>query len=604
MVRSMYSGVAGMRANQNRMDVIGNNIANANTYGFKSGRATFRDIYYQTYRGASEGTISRGGINPSNIGYGAQLASIDLMMDSASMTSTGFALDCAITGEGFFQVMDPDGNIYYTKAGMLDIDPATGAVIDSNGNFVLGTSATNGKLDSTHPSQEKIIIQLDSVSASTAKVTKEVGGRTLTIESTGQNKDANISFTFSKSSEMPDGQKVRIVREGTSSVYNVQLNANEYFKDMGELQDLINDAITENYGGSHPGYPYKFSIDPNPWDAAQEAYDASKGPTDPDFKGLTGAELVDTPTAEREGGGLELTANGGVPQGFNFVGVGTGFSGMGDSKLTFKFLNVGDTDADGNPVEEACIQVTVTTTGSETGAADSHEYVGYIKQSRLESGGGGTVLLQYNGSNTDTITIRYPSSKTDVLSYDTNGDPTGLSDVLRNAATNDAANGSSSADANNAEFGLWAKSTANSPTKKCGWGKATFTLEGGTEFHTQDLTNITGISIGADGVISGTTENGLTVLGRIDLATFANSKGLDQIGSSYFAESANSGPVKLAIAGEDGTGAIKNSSLEMSNVDLAQEFSDMIVTQRGFQASSRMITVSDTMLEELTNLKR
>ena len=188
MVRSMYSGVAGMKANQNRMDVIGNNIANSNTYGFKSGRATFRDVYYQQFRGASAGTQTRGGINPSSIGYGAQLSSIDLMMDSSSMTSTGFALDCAITGEGFFQVMDPDGNIYYTKAGMLDINPATGALVDSNGNFVLGTSATDGKLDSTQPGQNKIIIEVDSVQASTAKVSQEIGGRTITIESTEQTK--------------------------------------------------------------------------------------------------------------------------------------------------------------------------------------------------------------------------------------------------------------------------------------------------------------------------------------------------------------------------------------------------------------------------------
>ena len=89
----MYAGVAGMKSNQNRMDVIGNNIANANTYGYKSSRATFRDMYYQQVRGASAGTQTRGGINPSAVGYGSQLASIDLMMDSSSMTSTGFALD-------------------------------------------------------------------------------------------------------------------------------------------------------------------------------------------------------------------------------------------------------------------------------------------------------------------------------------------------------------------------------------------------------------------------------------------------------------------------------------------------------------------------------
>ena len=137
-----------------------------------------------------------------------------------------------------------------------------------------------------------------------------------------------------------------------------------------------------------------------------------------------------------------------------------------------------------------------------------------------------------------------------------------------------------------------------------GLGKSTFTLEGGTEFTEQGIGNLTGISIGADGTIVGSSAAGLQTLGRIDLATFGNNMGLMQSGNTYFTETANSGAPKLAIAGEDGTGKIKNSALEMSNVDLAQEFSDMIVTQRGFQACSRLITVSDTMLEELINLKR
>ena len=88
MVRSMYAGVAGMKANQTRMDVIGNNIANANTYGFKSSRATFRDMYYQQIRGASGGSATRGGTNPSMVGYGSQIASIDLLMTQSSFTST------------------------------------------------------------------------------------------------------------------------------------------------------------------------------------------------------------------------------------------------------------------------------------------------------------------------------------------------------------------------------------------------------------------------------------------------------------------------------------------------------------------------------------
>lgn len=581
MVRSMYSGVAGMKANQNRMDVIGNNIANSNTYGFKSGRATFRDVYYQQFRGASAGTQTRGGINPSSIGYGAQLSSIDLMMDSSSMTSTGFALDCAITGEGFFQVMDPDGNIYYTKAGMLDINPATGALVDSNGNFVLGTSATDGKLDSTQPGQNKIIIEVDSVQASTAKVSQEIGGRTITIESTEQTKDANISFTFTEGTDMPDGQKVQIVRDSTSSLYNVKLNANETFESMAELTQLINQAITEHDGTAHPGGNFNFTIEPDPFETL--------GP-------LTGTELVKTPTVDYEGGGLVefkdptgATQPGSWPPGFKYDSVGLRFSGAGAVGMEVQHV---EADPTATPPQEEGFKVIITTAGDATAnppvAAGTYE--GFISKKRSDaSQSGGTVLLKNTAAGADpndTITIAYPTTK-QIANYDDDGNFVDLIPELQGGAIANLSTAS-----------------PNQPTKKCGWGKSTLTLTGGTEFHTQDVSNLTGISIGADGVISGTSDAGLQVLGRIDLATFANAKGLEQCGNSYFAETANSGEVKLAIAGESGTGAIKNSALEMSNVDLAQEFADMIVTQRGFQASSRMITVSDTMLEELTNLKR
>ncbi len=581
MVRSMYSGVAGMKANQNRMDVIGNNIANSNTYGFKSGRATFRDVYYQQFRGASAGTQTRGGINPSSIGYGAQLSSIDLMMDSSSMTSTGFALDCAITGEGFFQVMDPDGNIYYTKAGMLDINPATGALVDSNGNFVLGTSATDGKLDSTQPGQNKIIIEVDSVQASTAKVSQEIGGRTITIESTEQTKDANISFTFTEGTDMPDGQKVQIVRDSTSSLYNVKLNANETFESMAELTQLINQAITEHDGTAHPGGNFNFTIEPDPFETL--------GP-------LTGTELVKTPTVDYEGGGLVefkdptgATQPGSWPPGFKYDSVGLRFSGAGAVGMDVEHV---EADPTANPPQEEGFKVIITTAGDPTATPPvaAGTYEGFISKKRSDaSQSGGTVLLKNTAAGADpndTITIAYPTTK-QFANYADDGTFVDLIPELENGPIANISTAS-----------------PNQPTKKCGWGKSTLTLTGGTEFHTQDVSNLTGISIGADGVISGTSDAGLQVLGRIDLATFANAKGLEQCGNSYFAETANSGEVKLAIAGESGTGAIKNSALEMSNVDLAQEFADMIVTQRGFQASSRMITVSDTMLEELTNLKR
>ena len=558
MVRSMYAGVAGMKANQTRMDVIGNNIANANTYGFKSSRATFRDMYYQQIRGASGGSATRGGTNPSMVGYGSQIASIDLLMTQSSFTSTGNPLDVAIAGEGFLQVMDPDGNIYYTKAGMLDIDPAPGALIDSNGNFVLGTSATDGKLDSTEPGSNKILIQVAPVQASVGKVETEISGKKLTITSTNQNKSANVSFTFTKTTELPDGKDVVAIMDGTSSAINIQINANSKFKTMADLQKAINNAITEANGGPHAGGDFIFSMQPDPF-ASTEAVAAG---------GLTGAQIIDTAAEERERGNIPLPDNAGDPGadvsadglflgGFKFVETGLMFSGEGDVSVTVA------KSADGKGYD-----VTLTAGGVE--------YKGYIDQERadISSGSGQVLLKNASGDANDTITLSYPNSK-DIDAAILAG---GTADI--------------------------GTATASKPSLDLGLGKGTFTLTGGTEFTEQDVGNLTGISIGADGTIMGTSAAGLQVLGRIDLATFANSEGLMQSGNSYFTATSNSGDAKLAIAGENGTGGLKNSALEMSNVDLSQEFSDMITTQRGFQACSRLITVSDTMLEELINLKR
>ena len=547
MVRSMYAGVAGMKANQTRMDVIGNNIANANTYGFKSSRATFRDMYYQQIRGASGGSATRGGTNPSMVGYGSQIASIDLLMTQSSFTSTGNPLDVAIAGEGFLQVMDPDGNIYYTKAGMLDIDPATGALIDSNGNFVLGTSATDGKLDSTEPGSNKILIQVAPVQASVGKVETEISGKKLTITSTNQNKSANVSFTFTKTTELPDGKDVVAIMDGTSSAINIQINANSSFASMADLQKAINNAITEANGGAHAGGDFVFSMQPDPF---------ADGP-------LTGAQIIDTATADYDGGkidlvapGTDVSADGSFLGGFKIVETGLRFSGEGD-------VSVEVTDS----ADPEGYNVTVTTAGGAT-------YTGFISQERadISSGSGQVLLKNASGDANDTITLSYPNT----------------TDIEANLN-------------NNVTIGT---ATASQPSKELGWGKGTFTLTGGTEFTEQDVGNLTGISIGADGTIMGTSAAGLQVLGRIDLATFANSEGLMQSGNSYFTATSNSGDAELAIAGENGTGGLKNSALEMSNVDLSQEFSDMITTQRGFQACSRLITVSDTMLEELINLKR
>ncbi len=136
MMRSLYSGVTGLRAHQTKMDVIGNNIANVNTVGFKASRVIFQDIYSQTVAPASASTATSGGTNPQQIGLGVQLATIDVLNTEASSQYTGNTLDLAIDGDGYFIIKD--GNTYtYTRAGNFYTD-SENYLVDSNGNYVMG----------------------------------------------------------------------------------------------------------------------------------------------------------------------------------------------------------------------------------------------------------------------------------------------------------------------------------------------------------------------------------------------------------------------------------------------------------------------------------
>ncbi len=551
MMRALYSGVAGLKTHMTRLDVIGNNIANVNTYGFKSSRATFRDMFYQQVRGASVGTNTRGGINPSSIGYGSQLASIDLLMGQSGMTNTGNSLDVAITGEGFLQVQDPDGNIYYTKAGMLDID-TNGRLVDTNGNFVLGTGATSGQLNSTEPGRSIIQITVDPVEPAYAMLETTVLGKALKITSDAQTNLGNVSFTISSSTKRSDGtefmngEPLEVIMENGSSNIAVRLNETHKFNTMAELSEEINNAIEQVNGGAYPGGKFTFELEGFP-----------QG-------GLTGGEIAVSKDNSKRG---TFTANTAatLPTGIALeVSSSAGFLGTGDvTAITLGAVNAAN--------KTAPISVII---GGTT-------YEGVIEQSGL------TKLRPTGGAADDYMAIRVSED-----AYNQIMDGTILpADFV-------AAAGAVGTDT----FGTVTPAT---PSTSLGLGKQTWTLEGGTEGGAQSYENLTGISIGADGKIVGSHPvHGRLVLGRIDLANFANPMGLEQSGNTYFSETENSGKANFAVPGEDGTGAIKNSTLEMSNVDLAQEFSDMIITQRGYQANSRIITVSDTVLGELINLKR
>ena len=146
MMRSLYSSVAGLKAHQTAMDVVGNNISNVNTYGYKTQRTTFRDAYYQTLQGSSDATKDLGGVNSIQIGYGSGVATVDTNHEIGGYASTGYTMDCYIDGEGYFVATDANSNAFLTRVGAFYFD-AQGYLVDGNGRYICGYAPT----DQTNP---------------------------------------------------------------------------------------------------------------------------------------------------------------------------------------------------------------------------------------------------------------------------------------------------------------------------------------------------------------------------------------------------------------------------------------------------------------------
>ena len=556
MNRAMFSGVAGMKAHQTKMDVIGNNIANVNTYGYKSQRALFSDIYYQTLRSGSTGTANRGGISPSSVGYGSTLSGTQVQMSQSSMQNTGFGLDVAITGEGFLQVMDADGNIFYTKAGMLDYD-SNGYLTDINGNFVLGAATADGD-----PSSQKIrLTNVGAVPAQRPSVTQAINGVDYTITASNSDKAGNVSITMTSSEALPAGQDVLASISNTGAI-TLTFNAFSKFTDWNQLNDAINKAITEaNNGVQHKAGVFTISAS-NP-----DVLEAN-GP-------LTGAQLV----------GANFGTDLGYVEGMDKGVFGT--AGMVVEKVSTDFDGTG-TGTFSATFDEKTKEWTIKL---EVGGKTYSQKLGANTLSSsllLEAEDGSGSYVQVKNPGYDKFNSAYHKANSTGLT----GEPTGP--VNWNTNVNIDPEGQPA----NPVF------TPSTPSKDLGFGSYPFVLQGGTAGGAVTLDELN-VAIGTDGsvVVSNSAIGDVTV-GRISLANFANPAALAAAGNNYFTVSANSGEPQLADPGQDGTGALKSSALEMSNVDLSSEFADMITTQRGFQANSRIITVSDTMLEELINLKR
>lgn len=565
MMKSLYSGVAGMKTHNQRMDVIGNNVANVNTTGYKTSTVTFKDVYYQTKAGASSGDATSGGTNPTQIGYGSSLGTVNQVMTQSGFTYSDSVYDCAIEGEGFFQVMDEAGNTFYTRTGVFSVD-SYGNLTDPNGYIVLGVSGDPSNVENGQ--SQRINLHVPPVDNNIARADKSVNGYDVTISASTFGEDGNISFTI-VDSDVPYATK-----SGTNLTIYMDLS-----------QDFGEEAMAALYDQDGQLLPNL---------------------TDEQIRNALEEALADFETALNEAinlGGVDLE-EGVLP------------------------LNV-DMDifppADEILAQNASNTITLTTEAVEgvQGSVDSSleliftadtpgEFANKfeINIKAVDSLAAGSATANWKD---DVLTITIPETGTtlaaiqeainDAASGDPNKNITIATGAAEGGVTIETFNFGRALAGTTARVGL-AEGTDNF-FADLAVALSTVTLTDGRTAGEQTVADLELVTIDSDGTIYGRhAVHGLLLLGRIDLATFVNPIGLDQVGTSLWRESLASGVAEVKVAGTDGAGEVVSGALEMSNVDLAQEFSDMIITQRGYQANSRIITVSDTMLEELVNLKR
>lgn len=186
MIRSLYSAVSGLRGHQTMLDVIGNNISNVNTASFKASRVIFSDLYYQTLSAASAPTATTGGSNPTQIGYGSLVSSIDVINTRSSYQQTSRALDLYISGEGYFTVLNSGGGLDYTRLGAFSFDP-NGNLVDSNGNLVVGKTPSMD--DPTAPLEPITVPDFENytgISIDSSGMITGTNSATMDIETLGQ----------------------------------------------------------------------------------------------------------------------------------------------------------------------------------------------------------------------------------------------------------------------------------------------------------------------------------------------------------------------------------------------------------------------------------
>lgn len=554
MMRSMYSAVSGLKTHQTRMDVIGNNIANVNTVAFKSSSVTFSDILYQTTSNASgaNATTGTGGVNAKQIGLGTTAAATKVSITSAGASeTTGNPFDIRLTDKNstnFFIVNNGSENVF-TRSGSFYVDGSGNLCMSSTGYTVMGwqVDETTGEIRKDTVSALRIMQEKNLTCAPEATTQATIAG-VLDENDADVKSDAGkvMNLNFYDNLGYQYTAKFAIKATGTDGKYTVELTS---------ILDSNNKNIID--GWSQADISSLFGkVDTN---AVVGKYKLADGFITKNNKiyAVTGQGVEVELTDDGKG---TFTSNGGTGKTYTLSDIYDGLSATIQG-----YIANGKKDEKGNPynysIDTATGEVTVTTTKA------SHELEFDTATGKFKS----------IGNEPKSVTLNLNSLTN---GFNTNGNFSNINVDFTQCLN----------------YGNGGKTTIGADAG----------ATDGTTGKGRKLGAMTGIFIDTSGRIYGTYDNGNTeLLGQIAVAQFSNASGLEKVGESCYRTTLNSGEfdgigVEISADGSSMT----TGELEMSNVDLSSEFTSMITTQRGFQANSRVITTSDTLLEELVNLKR
>lgn len=568
MMRSLYSGVAGLKTHQTRMDVIGNNIANVNTTAYKSSSMTFSELMSQTTQKASgaNATTGVGGTNAKQIGLGVKAGAINTAITTqGSAQSTGNPFDIMITGDNFFVVSNGSEN-FFTRDGSFYVDGAGNLAMTSTGYNVMGwgVDETTGNIkqdtvtalrimsaaNMTYPPEATTKANISGILDQNDKDVTSANGKTVNLnffDARGYSYTAK--FTFKQSG----GDKT-----------------NEYSMELSKLLDSTGaeiDISKLEFGNrSQQKMETKVTLNTDAYKWDGKVLKTKDGTTEvanlADIFNADGTLITPKDDAAAQ---KQQKAQDAIAKAYGYEG------------STDEFLNLYITSA-ADPKQQLTMQ----------------DLLGNMMAGKTAD------ILPADGS-TITMEGRYFEGTTVVFNKNT-----GKLESVGGSTTNLGVNAAfSQLGGNFSDITIDLSECTNYDNKGTSTiGATSGDLDGlGTGRRLGDMI---GVSIQKDGMIYASYDNGMTkLLGQIATAAFANASGLEKEGDNLYSATLNSGEFDgIGVDITAGGGYMSTGQLEMSNVDLSSEFTEMITTQRGFQANSRIITVSDTLLEELTNLKR